>query len=107
MVIRRVRVWSVAKIAGATYAALGLLIGLMFAAFSMVGAGIASAAREGEGGGLPAGLGAPFGVGAIIIAPIFSGGCRAIFRATGGSPFQPFPGMGGGVRVQVGEKPPG
>jgi len=101
MVIRRVRVWSVAKIAGATYAALGLLIGLMFAAFSMVGAGIASAAREGEGGGLPAGLGALFGVGAIIIAPIFYGVCGLIFGAIGAALYNLFAGMVGGVEIEV------
>ena len=99
MVIRRVRVWSVAKISFALYASLGFLIGLLFAAISLVGAGIAATAREGEG--LPAGLGALFGVGAIIIAPIFYGCIGLIGGAIGGALYNLFAGMVGGIEIET------
>lgn len=42
MVIRRVGVWSVAKLYGGMLAAMGLLFGLIFALVSLLGVGLAS-----------------------------------------------------------------
>jgi hypothetical protein len=101
MVIRRVRVWSVAKLMGIMDAAIGLLLGLCVAAVSLLGAGIASAAREGNGGGLPPGLSALFGVGAIIVAPIFYGLCGLIFGAIGAALYNLFAAMVGGIEIET------
>jgi hypothetical protein len=94
MVIRRVGVWSAAKLYAAIMAAMGLFIGLMFAALSLVGA----AAGMDEGAGAFAGL---FGVGAIIIAPIFYGVMGLIGGAIGALLYNLFAGMVGGLEVET------
>ncbi len=70
MVLKRVGVWSAAKIAGVIYASLGLLGGLMFAGISLLGFGFASAAQNSD---VPTWLGPVFGVGAIVVLPIIYG----------------------------------
>ena len=68
MTIKRIDPMSVAKISGVLYAVMGLIIGAFFALVSMMGAGFA---RTGLlGGGL---FSMMFGVGAIILLPIFYG----------------------------------
>ena len=71
MVIRRVGVLSAAKLLGVLYAALGLLIGVLFALFSMVGGGamLAGGGDAAAGGGMMMGM----GIGFLIFAPIFYG----------------------------------
>src|SRR5262245_39879399 len=101
MVIRRVRVWSVAKLLAAIQAAFGLLIGACFALFSIVGAGIASAAAHDSGEALPGWFGAAFGVGAIIIFPIFYGVMGLIGGAIGGFLYNVFAGMVGGIEIET------
>ena len=68
MVVKRVGPLSVAKNAALLYAVLGLIFGALFSLAAMAGA--FSAAGE-EGGGLAAGMAGLFGVGAIVILPIF------------------------------------
>lgn len=67
MTIKRIDPMSFAKISGALYAIMGLLIGAFLALMSMAGPGLA--------GGMPKGglFGMMFGVGAIIILPICYG----------------------------------
>ena len=79
MVIRRIHVGSAAKIAGVVYACLGLFVGLMIAGISLIGAGLMSQAAE--QGDVPAFMGAFFGVGAIVIGPIFYGILGAVMTA--------------------------
>ena len=82
MVIRRIGVWSVSKLYGALSAAMGLILGAVFALIGMAG-GMASAMQE-SGGGPGAGLvGMMFGVGAIIILPIFYGVLGLVMGAIG------------------------
>jgi hypothetical protein len=100
MVIRRVGVWSVAKLFAVIQAALGLLIGACVALFSIVGAGIASAARE-SGEAMPGFPAALFGVGAIIIFPIFYGVMGLIGGAIGGFLYNLFAGMVGGIEIET------
>lgn len=69
MVVRRVGVLSLGKVFGCLYALFGLLFGAIFALLSLVGAGIGAASS----GSNEAFLGAIFGVGAVIILPIFYG----------------------------------
>lgn len=94
MVITRVGVWSAAKLYAAIMAAMGLLIGLMFAAMSIVGA----VSGMEDGGGMLAGL---FGVGAIVIAPIFYGVMGLIGGAIGALLYNLFAGVVGGLEVDV------
>ena len=98
MVIRRVGIWSVGRIYGAICAAMGLLIGLCVAAFSAVGAGIAGANSD-----MPAGIGAIFGVGAILFLPVFYGILGVVGGAIGAALYNLFAGMVGGVEIEVHE----
>ena len=66
--LKRVGVFSCAKVSGILYAALGLILGLLMSLFSLA---VGSMMRQyGESGGI---FGAIFGVGAIIFLPIFYG----------------------------------
>lgn len=94
MVIKRIGVWSAAKLYAAIMGAMGLLIGLMFAAVSLVG----GAAAGMEEAGVFAGL---FGVGAIIIAPIFYGVMGLIGGAIGALLYNLFAGLVGGLEVDT------
>ncbi|MEE8524181.1 MAG: hypothetical protein V3T72_09645 [Thermoanaerobaculia bacterium] len=67
-VLKRVGVLSCGKITGLLYALIGLIIGGIFALLSLVGAGMAA-----SGGGSEALWGAMFGVGAVILMPLFYG----------------------------------
>jgi len=69
MVIRRVGIGSVVKVSGVLYALLGLVMGLCFALFAMVGLGAAAASND----EVPGWLGSIFGIGAIVIFPIMYG----------------------------------
>lgn len=97
MIIRRVGVWSVARIYGAMLATMGLLFGGCIALFSLVGAGMA-----GPNSDLPAWLGPILGVGAVIALPIFYGVMGIITGAIGAALYNVFAGMVGGVSVDVG-----
>src|SRR5262245_18210351 len=71
MVITRVNPMSVAKVSAVLYAGIGLIVGALFS-FIGAGMGAAMAGAEGiDGAGSLGALGAMFGIGAIIIMPIF------------------------------------
>jgi len=68
MILKRIGPWSCAKVSMVLYAVMGLLVGLMFSFFGLVLGSL------GTGSDIPTGaIGALFGVGAIIILPIFYG----------------------------------
>lgn len=73
MRLKRVGVLSVALTLGAVYAVLGLVIGLIFATISVLGMGLAAATRDSEGAGVTGVFGLIFGVGAVIVLPLFYG----------------------------------
>lgn len=102
MIIRRVGVWSVARLYGGITGTIGLLAGLAFAAFATLG-GVAGAMSPGmRGGGLAmGGLSALFGVGAIIFLPIMYGIMGLIGGAIGAALYNLFAGLFGGVEVEV------
>ena len=66
MVIRSIGVFSCAKIMGALYGAIGFIMGAFFALFSMIGTAVAPDASVGI-------FSAMFGVGAVILLPLFYG----------------------------------
>jgi hypothetical protein len=98
MVIRRIGVGSVAKIAGLLYAVAGFLIGACFALAAMVGAGIGAASSDESA---PLWLAPLFGVGAIVILPILYGLLGAVFASLGAVVYNVVAGMVGGLRVEV------
>jgi hypothetical protein len=100
MVLRRIGVLSAAKITGTVYAVFGLIAGLMFAAISLVGAGIAAAGEEPSGA-----LGALFGVGAIVFFPILYGCLGFVFGALSAALYNLFSGMVGGIEVELQQVP--
>jgi hypothetical protein len=100
MIIRRVGVWSVARMAAAINAAIGVLAGLVLAAISILSAGIASMARD-SGEQMPPFFGALFGVGAIVLLPIFYGVMGLVFGALGAAIYNLVAGAVGGIEVET------
>ena len=72
MVIRRVGVVSLAKLMGLMYAAIGLLFGVVYALFAVIGGG-AMLAMGGEEGAVGGGMMMGIGLAAVVLAPIFYG----------------------------------
>jgi hypothetical protein len=103
MVIRRIGVWSAARLYGGMSAVMGLLLGACFAVIAMVGGGMAAVAESsGTGTGLASGmLGAMFGVGAIIILPLFYGVLGIIMGALTAALYNLFAGMFGGIEMDI------
>jgi hypothetical protein len=87
---------SVAKIGFVLYAVIGLIIGLFFAAFSMLGA----AAGAGDNEVLPF-AGALFGVGAIVTLPLLYGGFAAISGLFFAWLYNVIAGIVGGVEIRT------
>jgi len=94
MVVKSIGVVSVAKMYGAICAAAGLLIGILFALASVVGAGLAESSEVGF-------LGPMLGAGAVVALPIVYGIMGFIAGAIGAVLYNVFAGMVGGVRIEV------
>ena len=94
MVIRKVGVWSVARMYGALSAGIGLIVGLGIALASAVGMSLA----EGDEPGF---LAAAMGVGAVVIFPIFYGVMGVCGGAIGALLYNVVSGVVGGVSVEV------
>jgi len=73
MILKRIAPLSLAKVFGLVYALMGLLIGALISLFAVLGAFVA--ATQSEGNEAFAFL---FGVGAIVILPVFYGVLGAI-----------------------------
>ena len=96
MVVRRLGVWSVARIYGALSGAFGLIAGAILALLSMVGAGLA--ARSGDA---PAFLGPIFGIGAIVLLPVLYGAMGLAVGALSAVLYNLFAGMVGGIELDI------
>ena len=96
MVIRRIGVWSVARMYGTVSALMGLLFGAVLAVLSLVGAGLAGRNEE-----LSSFMAPAFGVGAVIFLPICYGVMGVIVGALGATFYNIFAGMVGGVEIEV------
>lgn len=94
MVIRRFGIWSVARLYGLLSAAMGLLVGLGIAVASTVGMSMA----EGDEPPFLAGI---FGVGAVVILPIFYGVMGICGGAIGAALYNMLAGVVGGVTLDV------
>jgi hypothetical protein len=98
MIVRRVGVWSVAKLYGALSAAMGLLFGAVFALVALIG-GMAN--LGGDAGFQSGALGALFGVGAVVLMPVFYGVLGIIMGAISAALYNLFAGIFGGVEIDV------
>ncbi|HKI06013.1 MAG TPA: hypothetical protein VKK31_28805 [Thermoanaerobaculia bacterium] len=96
--IRRFGVLSVGKIMGMLYALIGLIAGAIFALLSLVGLGIGSALSQDTQGAFPAAL---FGVGAIIILPLFYGCIGFVGGIISSAIYNLVSGMTGGIEVEL------
>lgn len=92
MVIKRIEPLQAAKLAGTLYALLGLVIGALFA---LMGGMLGSLGSETV---IP---GAVFGIGAIIIFPIFNGICGFIFTLIGAALYNVVAKLVGGLQLEV------
>jgi hypothetical protein len=95
MTVTRVAPISLAKILGCLYAALGLIFGVFFALLSSV-AGFAAPNQ-----GMPAFMGMMFGVGAIVLMPIFYGVMGFLSGAIGAVIYNVLAKWLGGVELNV------
>jgi hypothetical protein len=96
MVVRRLGVWSIARIYGALSGAFGLIAGVILALLSMVGAGLAS--RSGDA---PAFLGPLLGIGAIVFLPLLYGVMGLVAGALSAVLYNVFAGMVGGIELDI------
>ena len=94
MVVKKVGIWSVARMYGALSGGMGLLIGLGIALASAVGLSLAE-------GDEPAFVAAAMGVGAIVILPIFYGVLGVCAGAIGALLYNVLAGVVGGVTIEV------
>lgn len=103
MVVRKIGVVSCGKVSGVLYALFGLLIGACVALFSLLGAGAMMAAHDESGAGAMGGaFGAIFGVGAIILFPLFYGILGFIGGLITAFLYNVVAGMVGGIDVDLG-----
>lgn len=96
MVVRRVGPLSCAKIGGAMYALMGLIAGIFFSLFAMA---IGSAADADTHAGPM--FGAIFGVGAIVLMPIFYGVLGFVMTLISAFIYNALAGMVGGIELEV------
>jgi predicted membrane-bound spermidine synthase len=100
MVIRHVGVWSVSRLYGALSAAMGLLIGACFALVTTLG-GMVSSIRDSGSVLTSGGVGAMFGVGAIIVFPLLYGVLGLVGGAIAAALYNLFAGMFGGIELET------
>jgi hypothetical protein len=98
-VIRQLGVLSMAKLQGALYALLGLIVGAMFALFSLFGATFGNAFAGGHGNPL---IGFAFGLGAIIFFPIFYGLLGFVGGLVIAALYNLVAGIMGGLEIELG-----
>ena len=97
MTLKSVGVLSCAKVAGLLYGLMGLLFGALFSFLSVLGLAFGSAQGDAEG----AFLGLVFGVGAVILLPIFYGVLGFIATAIGAALYNLIAKMAGGIELEL------
>jgi hypothetical protein len=96
MTVKRIGVLSCGKLMGILYGGLGLIIGGIFTLFALLGSAIGMASGEQE-----AILGVLFGVGAIIVMPIFYGAIGFISGLLTSALYNLAAGLVGGIELEV------
>lgn len=101
MILKRIGILSLVKMSGILYACMGLIIGAILTIVSLVGGAIGMASGNDPAAGF---VGLIFGVGAIIILPIFYGVLGAVTGAFGGFIYNLVASVAGGVELDLVEK---
>lgn len=99
MVLKKVGVWSAARISGILYGAMGLVIGAILAMVSLVTGGIAAASQA--PGGPPPWLLPLLGVGAVAFLPLFYGLMGLVTGAICAALYNLFAKVVGGVEFEI------
>jgi hypothetical protein len=94
MVVKRVDPMSFAKITGVLYALLGLCFGAIFSLIGLAGAAVSNTLGR-------SGAGLFFGIGAVIILPIFYGVIGFVFSLIGAALYNVVAGWVGGVEMEM------
>ncbi|MCP4654067.1 MAG: hypothetical protein GY856_01480 [bacterium] len=97
MVLKRIGVLSCGKVSGLLYGIMGLIIGAIFTLVSLLGAAIGAMSS----GSNEAWFGALFGVGAIIILPIFYGVLGFIMGIISAALYNLVAGFAGGLEIEL------
>jgi hypothetical protein len=100
MVLRRIGVWSAARLYGGICATMGLIIGAIVALAALAG-GMVGAMEGGDSGFGSWVFGAMAGVGAIIVLPLLYGVFGLIGGALGAVLYNLFAGLFGGIEVEL------
>ncbi len=98
MVLKRIGVLSAGKVAGILYAGMGFLIGLFFSLFAVVGGALGSMS---EGSGEGAAIGLLFGIGAVIVMPVFYGIVGFLFAMVGALLYNLVASVAGGLEIEL------
>jgi hypothetical protein len=99
MVLKRVGVWSAAKLSGVLYGSIGLIIGAIFALMSFMGVSLPPSAY-GESPP-PTWLAPILGVGAIVFLPLLYGVMGVVVGAVSAALFNFFARLAGGLEVEL------
>ena len=94
MVVKRVGALSLAKVSGALYALMGLIIGGIVSLISIAGGAFGGATKDAFGGMM-------VGAAAVIIFPIFYGILGFIGSLIAAALYNVIAGMVGGVEIEV------
>ncbi len=98
--VRRVGVASVVKVVAFVYAVVGLIIGGLLSIASLAGAALGSMAG-GDDGAAGTVIGLLFGVGAVIILPIFYAALGAIGGLIAGLAYNVVASAVGGIKLDL------
>lgn len=98
MVLKRIGVLSCAKISGILYAVIGLIIGAVLSLFALVGLALGAG---GSGQPAEAVFGLLFGVGAVIILPVFYGALGFISGLIMAALYNVLANVVGGVEIEL------
>ncbi len=96
--VRRVGILSLALMSALLYGAIGLIVGLIFACFALIGAGMLASVEEltGVGGG-----GALFGIAYAVCMPILYAAMGFVFGAIAGFLYNIIAGIIGGIKIEL------
>lgn len=94
MIIKRFGVGSVAKMYGALMGGMGLIFGAIIALASLAGMGLAE-------GDEPQFMAAAFGIGAVVILPIFYGVMGVVIGAISAALYNLVARVAGGIRIET------
>ena len=99
MVLKRVGVWSAAKLSGVLYGTIGLIIGAIFALMSFLGVSFPPS-TYGESPP-PTWLAPILGVGAIVFLPLLYGVMGVVVGAVSSTLFNFFARLAGGLEIEL------